>query len=100
MPPTQPPIPTDPFGALAALPAVVARMESLMMQMQVRLDRAEAEKPLKRKELLDYLGVSNNQLLEYRRRGLPTYGSREYLIAFKGEVDEWLKSGHVNRHTR
>lgn len=88
---------------IAIDPELIQRIESILLRLETKLDRLselEYQRPLHREELLEYLDISDRQLLEYRRQGLPTYGSRGSLIAFRGEVDEWLKKGVIKHHRR
>ncbi|KAB7730116.1 helix-turn-helix domain-containing protein [Rudanella paleaurantiibacter] len=90
----------NPFDALTQLPQLVATMEGLIDTYAQRLTEAEARRPMNRQEVLQYLRVSDRQLLEYRRRGLPCYGSGKSILFLKNEVDAWLAQRRVNRHTR
>ena len=74
-------------------------------QLTTRLDALSTEHL--RRELLDtaaacqYLSVSEDSLLYYRtRKGLPYLKKGTLTLYVRGEIDDWLRAGHVNRHQK
>ncbi|RYF51105.1 MAG: DNA-binding protein, partial [Cytophagaceae bacterium] len=62
---------------------------------------AEASKMMKVSEACTYLGgISPQTLNTYMKRGLPYYKKGQSVLYQKGDIDQWLSSGKVNRHSR
>ncbi|GAB2567567.1 hypothetical protein [Spirosoma areae] len=64
------------------------------IQMQAELERRRL---LTEKEAMAYLGRDANPLLYYRRHGLNYYKKGGDAWYAKGDIDDWLASGKVNR---
>jgi hypothetical protein len=60
--------------------------------------QADAWQLLSEKQAMKYLSKSASGLQYYRSLGLPYYKKGKEIWYRKGDIDQWLQSGKVNRH--
>lgn len=86
-------------GYKSALIAATNRIEHLSERLATEIKRATYNELLTSEQAAKYLGVSPQNLNYYRNQGLPYYKPCGQGVWFRrGEIDEWINSGRINKH--
>ena len=91
-----------PKGFQAALADALAQLELYKQQRNDAQKQADANTLMRIPEACAYMGgINEDTLLYYRKMGLDYYKKGKAGVWYrKGDIDDWLASGKVSRHSR